>query len=150
MPVNSAANQATLVQQLMANGAAQGKALGLTIGVAPTAAQLASLSTNMVWMVDTVVQGQHVLAPVVYLSAATKSQLSSGAVIQATNADMQLTSLTNSGGTISGSNHLNVTTTGSDNGITLDDTNDSFNTLSVSSGAGATITDSSGNIVRLR
>lgn len=105
-------SEADAMQKLMDNGVNEGKALGLTIGVAPTAAQLAKLTGDMVWMVDTVVQGQHVLAPVVYLSAATKSQIASGAVIQATNANLQLASLNNSGGTIAGSENLNITTEG--------------------------------------
>ncbi len=110
--LTGATSQAAAMQQLMDNGVTVGKSLGLTIGVAPTAAQIANLSSNMVWLVDTVVDGQHVLAPVVYLSATTKTQIASGAAISGTNVNMQLTSLTNTGGTISGTNTLNVTTQG--------------------------------------
>ncbi len=105
-------DQAAAMQQLMDNGVTQGKSLGLTIGVAPTKQQLAGLKSNMVWMVDTVVDGQHVLAPVVYLSAATQSQIAGGTVIAAANANMNLTSLNNAGGTISGSNSLNIQSQG--------------------------------------
>jgi filamentous hemagglutinin len=129
-------NQAAALQQLMDNGVSQGKSMGLTIGVPPTAAQLASLKSNMVWLVDTVVDGQHVLAPMVYLSTTTKSQIASGAVIQTTNANMQLTSLTNNGGTISGSNTLNVTTQG-----------DITNTSGTITGGNVSLTSTGGNIV---
>ena len=129
-------DQAAAMQQLMDNGVTEGKSLGLKLGVAPTAAQLANLKSNMVWMVDTVVDGQHVLAPVVYLSAATKSQITGGAVIAAANTNMNLTSLTNTGGTISGSDNLNITTSGN---IT--------NTSGTLSGGNVSLASTNGSII---
>src|SRR3546814_10073666 len=64
----------------------------------------------MVWMVETQVNGEKVLAPIVYLSAATKSMFDKGdATIAANEANMNLTSLTNTGGTIEGSDTLSIT-----------------------------------------
>jgi filamentous hemagglutinin family protein len=105
-------SEAQQMQRLMDNGADIGKALGLTYGQALTDEQIASLSGDMVWMVETEVNGEKVLAPVVYLSQATKNAIATGAVITANNVNMQLASLTNTGGTIQGSNALNVTSTG--------------------------------------
>lgn len=110
--IDQSKNEAQQMQSLMDNGVSIGKQLGLQYGKAPTAAQLAGLGKDFVWMVDTVVNGQHVLAPVVYLSAATKSMFTGGATIAAKDVNMNLTSLTNTGGTISGSNTLNVTSKG--------------------------------------
>ncbi|MBU6474902.1 MAG: hemagglutinin repeat-containing protein, partial [Alphaproteobacteria bacterium] len=123
------AQQAAAMQQLMDNGVTAGKSLGLTIGVAPTAAQIAGLKSDMVWMVETTVDGQRVLAPVVYLSAATKSQIvSGGGVIEANNSNLSLEALNNSG-TIKGLGNgaLNISTYGdlSNNGGTI--TGDNLN-----------------------
>ena len=104
--------EAAQMQRLMDNGVDMANKLGLTYGVAPTDAQLANLDQDMVWMVETEVAGQKVLAPVVYLSAATKAGITTGAVIAANNINMNLTDLTNTGGTISGSDALNITTEG--------------------------------------
>lgn len=119
--ITAQAGKATLVngeteaaqqQRLMDNGVDAAKTLGLTYGVAPTAAQLAGLKADMVWMVETEVAGQKVLAPVVYLSAATKAALTGGAAIVGNDVNMNLASLTNTGGTIGGANTLNVTSKG--------------------------------------
>lgn len=108
----NATDEATAMQTMMDNGVSEGKKMGLTFGKAPTSEQIANLGNDIVWMVETEVNGVRVLAPVVYLSAATKSQISSGAVIEATNANLQLASLTNTGGTIIGRENLNVTSDG--------------------------------------
>lgn len=105
--------EAAQMQKLMDNGADQGKALGLTYGKAPTEAQLANLQDDFVWMVETEVAGQKVLAPVVYLAAATKAKFElGGAVIAANTTNMDVDSLTNQGGTIIGSETLRVASRG--------------------------------------
>src|SRR3546814_4258777 len=74
----------------------QDQDLGLTYGKALTDDQAANLKQDMVWMVETQVNGEKVLAPIVYLSAATKSMFDKGdATIAANEANMNLTSLTN-------------------------------------------------------
>lgn len=106
------ANEADQMKALMDNAVNQGKQLGLSWGQPLSAAQISNLKEDMVWMVETTVAGQKVLAPVVYLSAATKASIETGAVIAAKDANLNLTSLTNTGGTISGSNSLNITSKG--------------------------------------
>src|SRR3546814_9958765 len=97
-------------QRLMNAAADQAQDLGLTYGKALTDDQAANLKQDMVWMVETQVNGEKVLAPIVYLSAATKSMFDKGdATIAANEANMNLTSLTNTGGTIEGSDTLSIT-----------------------------------------
>lgn len=63
-------------------------------------------------MVSTVVNGQKVLAPVVYLSAATRDMVLNGSVIAAHDVSINAQSLTNTGGTIQATNALAITTSG--------------------------------------
>lgn len=105
-------SEAQQMQRLMDNGADTGKALGLTFGQAPSATQLANLANDMVWMVETEVNGEKVLAPVVYLSQATKDSILTGAVISANKIDLSIDSLDNIGGTIQGSDELKVASLG--------------------------------------
>ena len=105
-------NEAVQVQGLMDNAVAQGKALGLTYGAAPTADQLKGLTADIVWMVETVVSGQRVLAPVVYLAESTRNSIAQGGVISGNDVTMNLSSVTNTGGTIEGRNTLDITSQG--------------------------------------
>jgi len=98
-------NEATQLQALMDNALEQGKALGLTYGKAPTAAQLAKLGKDIVWMEEVEVNGQKVLAPRVYLAKATVDAAVSGASIVASGkASIQGEALSNTGGTIQAKN----------------------------------------------
>lgn len=84
---------------LMTNAAAQAAQLGLTLGAPLTSAQIGALQSDIVWLVDTVVDGQHVLSPVVYLSKATADQMKNqGALIAGDQVVIQSgTTLTNEG-----------------------------------------------------
>jgi filamentous hemagglutinin len=84
---------------LMGNAAAQAAQLGLTLGAPLTSTQIASLQSDIVWLVDTVVDGQHVLSPVVYLSKATADHMQNqGALIVGDQVAIQSgTTLTNEG-----------------------------------------------------
>ena len=77
----SYANAPTQMQGLMENAAKESSALGLQYGKALTPEQQAQLKQDIVWMVQTEIDGKTVLAPVVYLSQKTKSNIASGAVI---------------------------------------------------------------------
>ncbi|MGZ9709285.1 hemagglutinin repeat-containing protein [Glaciimonas sp. GNP009] len=61
---------AALVENLMDNAGTVAGPLGLTVGVAPTAAQLKGLTENIVWYVSEMLDNQSVLIPEVYLSQA--------------------------------------------------------------------------------
>jgi filamentous hemagglutinin family protein len=126
------------MQGLMDNAADQAGTLGLEIGTQLSEYQQSLLTEDMLWMVETVVDGQTVLAPVVYLAASTKKMFASsaGASIAGANVNLDLTSLTNTGGTISGSNSLNVTTQG-----------DITNISGTISGGDVTLTSTGGSIV---
>ena len=64
---------------LMENGVASASDLQLRVGVALTAEQVASLQKDIVWMVETEVQGKKVLVPQLYLADSTRAWLASGA-----------------------------------------------------------------------
>ncbi|GEM_PF-194323 len=67
---------------LMENGAVAAEEMGLSIGIALTAEQLASLTSDIVWLVEETVNGQKVLVPEVYLATVKAEDLSaSGALI---------------------------------------------------------------------
>ncbi|MDM0014712.1 hemagglutinin repeat-containing protein [Variovorax sp. J22P168] len=105
-------NAGTQMQGLMESAASQVESLGLTYGKALTPQQQAALKQDMVWMVQTEIDGKTVLAPVVYLAQSTKNNIASGAVISAQDANLSLTSLTNTGGTIVGGKALVIASTG--------------------------------------
>ncbi|ODV12552.1 MAG: hypothetical protein ABT20_03700 [Rubrivivax sp. SCN 70-15] len=106
---------ASLDDQLSAlydNAAKYAQANGLTIGQPLTEAQAAALPGDIIWLVRTTVGGESVLAPVVYLSPATKAALVTGSGIIADNVNLQLTSLTNDGGNITGTKTNVIRATG--------------------------------------
>ncbi|OAM89483.1 hemagglutinin repeat-containing protein [Termitidicoccus mucosus] len=83
---------------LMDNATDIAAAYDLRPGIALSADQIANLEKDIVWLVETMVDGQAVLAPVVYLSAATRATIESGAVIAANDIDLTITGdLTNRG-----------------------------------------------------
>ncbi|MCB4358596.1 two-partner secretion domain-containing protein [Quatrionicoccus australiensis] len=98
--------------KFMDNAVAQSKDLGLVLGREPTAEQLSHLGSDIVWLVETVVSGSKVLAPVVYLSEATRKSIVGGAVIEADSVNLNVNGMVNAGGTISGKSTLNVVSTG--------------------------------------
>ncbi|WP_312959589.1 hemagglutinin repeat-containing protein [Stutzerimonas nitrititolerans] len=128
-------NEADQMKRLMDQAYAQGQALGLEFGKAPSAEQLAALSEDIVWMEETVVNGQTVLAPKVYLAASTVASLDTGAVIAARDTRIDGEGLSNTGGTISGSGSLTVNTTG-----------DITNTSGTIKGGNVSLTSSEGSI----
>ncbi len=100
------------MSKFMDNAVAQSKELGLVLGQEPTAEQLSHLGSDIVWLVETVVGGSKVLAPVVYLSEATRQSIVSGAVIEADSVNLNVNGMVNAGGTISGKNTLNIVSSG--------------------------------------
>ena len=105
-------SEAAQMQALMDNASSEAGKLGLVYGQAPSPDQLANLTEDMVWMVETVVGGQKVVAPVVYLAKSTKDAIEGGgAVLSATNMKIDAGAVTNTGGTIEG-DKLDITAKG--------------------------------------
>ncbi|WP_186057326.1 hemagglutinin repeat-containing protein, partial [Burkholderia gladioli] len=95
----------TMYESLMAAGADLSKSLDLPIGASLSADQVARLTSNVILMETSVVDGQSVLVPVVYLAQASQQNMN-GPLIAATNIDLQnAQSFTNSG-TIKADNTL--------------------------------------------
>ena len=66
----------------MEAGAVAAKELNLEIGVALTAEQMASLTSDIVWLVEENINGQKVLVPEVFLASVRAADLTSdGALI---------------------------------------------------------------------
>ena len=90
-------------QRLMDGAAAEAARMGLRLGAPLTSTQIASLSQDIVWLVEMEVDGQRVLVPVVYLSSATAERLrNDGALMAGDTVDIQTTTKLNNDGTISG------------------------------------------------
>lgn len=71
---------------LFDNAVTEQTALALTVGIELTAAQIAALTSDIIWLVEDDIDGQKVLKPVVYLAQATMDALhGSGAQIIAGN-----------------------------------------------------------------
>ena len=67
---------------LMVAGSVAAKEMNLQVGVALTAEQIASLSSDIVWLVEEVVNGEKVLVPEVYLAKVREEDLTNtGALI---------------------------------------------------------------------
>ncbi|MCW8176760.1 hemagglutinin repeat-containing protein [Verminephrobacter aporrectodeae] len=131
--VKDAAGQ---IKGLMDSAAGESTALGLVYGQALTPEQQSKLTRDIVWMVQTEVDGQVVLAPVVYLSQKTKAGIMQGAVITADTASLSLASLTNTGGTIAGAKSLSVRSTG-----------DVRNTSGTIKGGNVAVTSTQGSVI---
>jgi len=90
---------------LMANAVAAGQDLKLRVGVALTAEQIANLHKDIVWMVETVVNGKKVLVPQLYLSEATRAKLADGARFVASNISVKTEGpITNTGAFVASNN----------------------------------------------
>ena len=103
--------EAAQMQALFESAAGQAGALGLRFGVALGEEQINALDRDIVWMVEQEVRGEKVLAPVVYLSRASREGVERGTVIAADDIMMQVSSLNNRGGVIAGSGRLTVRAT---------------------------------------
>ncbi|BAQ78055.1 two-partner secretion domain-containing protein [Pseudomonas sp. St29] len=71
-----------LFKYLMNNAIASKQQLDLSLGVSLTSQQVAALTHDIVWMEDQVVNGEHVLVPVLYLAQVNNRLTADGALIQ--------------------------------------------------------------------
>ena len=106
--------QGAMDKALFDNAATEAKSLNLTYGQALTSAQVTSLTSDIVWLVEEVVNGQKVVVPVVYLSNATRAAVNvgSGAVLSGYNVNLHGGTIQNIGGDIIAANTASLTSTG--------------------------------------
>ncbi|MBC3467377.1 hemagglutinin repeat-containing protein [Pseudomonas sp. RW10S2] len=98
---------------LMDNAVASKDALGLSLGVGLTAQQVAALTHDIVWMESRVVDGQTVLAPVLYLAKVDARNLRGGSLMQGRDLNLVTGGDLRSVGTLRASNDLSAAVGGS-------------------------------------
>ncbi|MGX1172912.1 two-partner secretion domain-containing protein [Pseudomonas sp. R151218B TE3479] len=97
-----------MFKYLMNNAIASKDALDLAVGVTLTSQQVAALTHDIVWMEDQVVNGQHVLVPVLYLAQANNRLTADGALIQGKNLTLIAGTDLKNAGTLRASENLSA------------------------------------------
>ena len=111
--LSNASNQNQEMQQLMDNAVWASNKMKLSFGVALTPEQINGLQQDILWMVEVNVGGHKVLAPVVYLSSATRANIVNGSqIVAGSMAVSGADSFSNSNATITVKNNLSVHTSG--------------------------------------
>ena len=82
---------------LMDNGLKASKELELAVGVSLTKHQIDSLTQDIVWLEEQIVQGQTVLVPVVYIANVDKYNVQGSKIVAANDINLETNTLTNSG-----------------------------------------------------
>ncbi len=98
---------------LMDNAVASKDALGLSVGVGLTSQQVAALTHDIVWMEERVVDGEKVLAPVLYLAKVDSRNLRGGSLIQGRDLELVTGGDLKSVGTLRAGNDLTAVAGGS-------------------------------------
>lgn len=142
---------------LMENAAAAKDDLQLRVGVALTKEQIANLQKDIVWMVETEVNGKKALVPQLYLSDATKAKLAEGARFVASNINVKTEGAISNSGAFVASNNIDLkagtTFTNSQgtlvaaNGLSIEATGDILNQSGTIRGGDVTLTSTEGSIV---
>jgi len=116
--LNNAGDQGQEMQQLMDNAVWVADKMKLSFGIALTPAQINGLQQDILWMVETSVNGHKVLAPVVYLSSATRASIVNGSqIVAGSMAISGADTFDNRNATITVKNKLDVQTSGDINNI---------------------------------
>lgn len=149
------ANETDQFAYLMENGLSVSEDLQLTFGVALTADQINNLQKDIVWMVETEVNGQTVLVPQLYLSNTTRADLAEGAKFVASNIDIQTEGeVTNSGAYVANNitvdadtftNRLGTVTAG--NELNLNTKGDLINESGTLAGENVTVASDAGSVI---
>jgi filamentous hemagglutinin len=105
--INGLGSDLEQMKYLMDSAASQQKGLGLTFGVALTAEQIARLTGSILWFESTVINGQTVMVPKLYLSPKDIT-LHNGSVISGNNVQLAAGNITNSAGSITAQNGLSL------------------------------------------
>lgn len=142
---------------LMDNAVAAKDDLQLRVGVALTTEQIANLKKDIVWMVETEVNGKKALVPQLYLSDATKAKLADGARFVASNINVKTEgAITNSGAFVASNNiQIDAGTTFTNtqgvlvaaNGLSIEATGDILNQSGTIRGGDVTLRSTEGSIV---
>lgn len=134
--LNGFNNIADVMSGFMDSAVAQADTLGLTFGQPLTDEQLAGLDEPIVWMVETEVNGQTVLAPQVYLPKRITDEIAGrSAVISANELEFDVDTFDNLGGQIAAAEDLSINAQG-----------DVTNLSGQISGGDVTITSQEGDI----
>ncbi|MEQ6624135.1 DUF637 domain-containing protein, partial [Pseudomonas aeruginosa] len=104
-----------MFRYLMDNAIASKDVLGLTPGVTLSAAQVAALTHDIVWLEEVEVNGEKVLAPVVYLAQAEGRLGPNGALIQGRDVNLITGGDLRNAGTLRAQNDLSATAGNIDN-----------------------------------
>nr|WP_269203601.1 DUF637 domain-containing protein [Pseudomonas fluorescens] len=97
-----------MFKYLMNNAIASKEQLNLALGVTLTSQQVAALTHDIVWMEDQVVNGEHVLVPVLYLAQANNRLMADGALIQGKNLTLIAGTDLRNAGTLRASENLSA------------------------------------------
>lgn len=97
-----------MFRYLMDNAIASKNELNLSVGVSLTAEQVAALTHDIVWMEDQVVNGEHVLVPVLYLAQANNRLAPNGALIQGSDVTLIAGQDLQNSGTLRATNNLSA------------------------------------------
>ncbi|MDR0207872.1 MAG: DUF637 domain-containing protein [Pseudomonas putida] len=108
-------NDEALFRYLMDNAIAYKDALQLQLGAGLTAAQVAALTHDIVWLQEVQVNGQNVLAPVVYLAQAKGRLAPNGALVMGRDVKLISGGDLHNAGTLRAQNDLAVTASNVDN-----------------------------------
>ncbi|WP_179538092.1 hemagglutinin repeat-containing protein [Pseudomonas sp. BIGb0408] len=98
-----------MFRYLMNNAIASKESLQLTVGVSLSAAQVAALTHDIVWMEEVEVAGEKVLAPVLYMAQPANRLMANGALIQGRDVTLISGGSLNNSGTLRASNNLSAT-----------------------------------------
>ncbi|WP_434558995.1 DUF637 domain-containing protein [Pseudomonas sp. Z4-20] len=97
-----------MFKYLMNNAIASKEQLNLAVGVTLTSQQVAALTHDIVWMEDQVVNGEHVLVPVLYMAQANNRLMADGALIQGKNLTLIAGTDLRNAGTLRASENLSA------------------------------------------
>lgn len=106
--LNGVNSDEAMFTHLMNNALASRQALGLSLGTRLSDAQVAALTHDIVWLENTQVNGETVLAPVLYLAHANHRLAPNGALIQARDLTLIAGTGLNNAGTLRASDALAI------------------------------------------
>ncbi|WP_010223159.1 DUF637 domain-containing protein [Pseudomonas donghuensis] len=106
--IDGMASDETLFRYLMDNAIASKSALNLSLGVSLSAEQVAALTHDIVWMEEVEVNGEKLLAPVLYLAQAKGRVAPNGALIQGRDINLISGGALTNVGTLRATNNLSA------------------------------------------